>query len=68
VRCQLPAGHAGHHQEVYTSPLAGQVTVTWEKDERKSCHRCGKRVGPGYDWEHVGDLVVCDDCAARQGD
>lgn len=31
MRCQLPHGHEGRHQEVFRY---GTVEVTWENDER----------------------------------
>ena len=32
--CQLDPLHEGPHQEKYKSNSAGQVVITWEKDER----------------------------------
>lgn len=35
MRCQLPKGHEGVHREIFHRPdSAGEVVVTWEKDER----------------------------------
>ncbi|EGQ60915.1 hypothetical protein GGI1_03391 [Acidithiobacillus sp. GGI-221] len=31
IRCQLPRGHEGPHQEQYTSYSHGAVTITFEK-------------------------------------
>jgi hypothetical protein len=34
MRCQLPHGHEGRHQEEYEPGIEGQkVTVTWTKDD-----------------------------------
>jgi len=35
MRCQLEPGHRGNHRETYKTRSAGEVTVEWEKDERK---------------------------------
>lgn len=68
MRCQLEPGHEGLHQEAYKSG-GGRVVVTWEKDERKTCHFCNRDLGLGCDWEWVDDpekpgedVVACDDC------
>lgn len=31
MRCQLPMGHDGPHQEIYQSRIHGKVTVSFEK-------------------------------------
>lgn len=34
IRCQLPAGHEGPHQEKFKRTSSGEVFITWERDER----------------------------------
>ena len=34
MRCQLPKGHEGLHQEAFTKHDAGQCILTWTHDER----------------------------------
>ena len=37
--CQLLEGHQDPHREVFDRN-GGQVTITWEKDERQRCEDC----------------------------
>ena len=41
MRCQLPSGHKGRHQEKYKSDASGLVKITWVKDARFTCERHG---------------------------
>ena len=51
MRCQLPLGHVGLHQEQFDRK-GGPVTITWTADERRRCdHGCGR-----WDHEHRGGL------------
>lgn len=80
-RCQLPLGHEGLHQELFTrepyKPIpgtphnppraAGQVTITWEQDERYICTQHGLQKGDdcricGKELLAYTDAHSCDAC------
>lgn len=42
ITCQLEAGHDGLHRETFSRNDCGEVTITWEKDERTKCSWCGE--------------------------
>ncbi len=57
IRCQLPRGHKGPHQEQYTSDSYGTVTITFEKGHV-----------PPVDFARIADMIPKGEaCIAKDG-